>query len=410
MPGQTNRKLEVADILRAYGEGYRATHRVSPGQAKVMARLMACRTAALGGHVDACGGCGYRRISYNSCRDRHCPKCQATKRAAWLESRLAQLLPVAYFHVVFTLPEQLRPLALKNQRVLYNLLFSAASQTLQQLAADPKRLGAQLGFTAILHTWGQNLLFHPHLHCVVTGGGLSPDGKQWVSARQGYLLPAKVLGKLFRGKFVAGLRQAYDAGELILTGSVESLAQPQSFRKLLDELYRQDWVVYAKQPFGGVEQVYRYLGRYTHRVAISNARLLSHDGGRVRFRYKDYAAASQNKTMTLAADEFIRRFLLHVLPPRFVRIRHFGLLASRNVSTRLVDSRRLLGGNNRSDPAREEKTWVERIKDWFDLDVVHCPSCGQLLVRRPLLPASPYNRSANSLAEFTVAVPTLDSS
>jgi len=323
---------------------------------------------------------------------------------------LAQLLPVAYFHVVFTLPEQLRPLALKNQRVLYNLLFSAASQTLQQLAADPKRLGAQLGFTAILHTWGQNLLFHPHLHCVVTGGGLSPDGKQWVSARQGYLLPAKVLGKLFRGKFVAGLRQAYDAGELILTGSVESLAQPQSFRKLLDELYRQDWVVYAKQPFGGVEQVYRYLGRYTHRVAISNARLLSHDGGRVRFRYKDYAAASQNKTMTLAADEFIRRFLLHVLPPRFVRIRHFGLLASRNVSTRLVDSRRLLGGNNRSDPAREEKTWVERIKDWFDLDVVHCPSCGQLLVRRPLLPASPYNRSAASLAEFTVAVPTLDSS
>ncbi len=410
MLGQTKRKVEVADILRAHGEDYRATHRVSPGQAKVMAHLTACRTAALGGHVDACADCGYRRISYNSCRDRHCPKCQATKRAAWLESRLARLLPVAYFHVVFTLPDQLRPLVLKNQRLLYSLLFRAASQTLQQLAADPKRLGAQLGFTAILHTWGQNLLFHPHLHCVVTGGGLSPDGKQWVSARQGYLLPAKVLRKLFRGKFLAGLRQAYDAGELILTGSVELLAQPHSFRILLDELYRQDWVVFAKQPFGGAEQVYRYLGRYTHRVAISNARLLSHEDGRVRFRYKDYADASRNKVMTLAAEEFVRRFLLHVLPTGFVRIRHYGLLASRNVATRLADCRRLLVEAHRSDPAPKEKTWVERIKEWFDLDVIHCPTCGASLERRPLPHVSSFKHSVDSLEKLTVAVPILDSS
>jgi len=410
MPGQTPRKLEVADILRAHGEAYRATHRVSPGQAKVMARLTACRTAALGGHVDACDGCGYRRISYNSCRDRHCPKCQAVKRAAWLESRWERLLPVDYFHVVFTLPEQLRPLVLKNQRVLYNLLFRAASQTLQELAADPKRLGAQLGFTAILHTWGQNLLFHPHLHCVVTGGGLSPDGEQWVSAREGYLLPVKVLGKLFRGKFLAGLRQAYDAGDLQLTGSVASLAQPQVFRRLLGVLYRQDWVVYAKQPFGGAEQVYRYLGRYTHRVAISNARLLSHENGPVSFRYKDYADAGRNKTMALSTEEFIRRFLLHVLPARFVRIRHFGLLASRNVSTRLADRRRLLVGDDRSDPEPEEKTWVERIKEWFDLDVVHCPRCGESLVRHPLPHVSPFQRAVGPIAKFTSAVPILDSS
>ena len=239
---------------------------------------------------------------------------------------------------------------------------------------------------------------------------MSPDGEQWVSAREGYLLPVKVLGKLFRGKFLAGLRQAYDAGDLQLTGSVASLTQPQVFRRLLGVLYRQDWVVYAKQPFGGAEQVYRYLGRYTHRVAISNARLLSHENGRVCFRYKNYADAGRNKTMALSTEEFIRRFLLHVLPARFVRIRHYGLLASRNVSTRLADSRRLLVGDDRSDPEPEEKTWVERIKEWFDLDVVHCPRCGESLVRHPLPHVSPDKLAVGSFAKFTSAVPILDSS
>lgn len=239
-------------------------------------------------------------MSYNSCRDRHCPKCQAAKQAEWLAGRLERLLPVEYFHVVFTLPEQLKPLALKNRRVLYDLLFRAASQTLLELAADPRRLGAQIGFTAVLHTWGQNLLFHPHLHCVVTGGGLSPDGTRWIPARQGYLLPVQVLAKLFRGKFLAGLKEAYQSGELRLTGSVAPLADPHRFRQLLDTLYRQNWVVYAKRPFGGARQVYRYLGRYTHRVAISNARLLAKNEAGVRFRYRDYRDAGRNATTKLA--------------------------------------------------------------------------------------------------------------
>lgn len=409
MSGSTSRKLEVADILRAHGEAYQQMHRVSPEQAQAIQNITACRTAKLGGHVDACADCGFRRISYNSCRDRHCPKCQATKRAAWLETRLERLLPVPHFHVVFTLPEQLQPLVLKNQRVLYSLLFRAASQTLLTLAADPKRLGGQVGITAILHTWGQNLLFHPHLHCVVTGGGLSPDGQRWVSARQGYLLPVKVMAKLFRGKFLAGVRQAYDRGELKLTGSIAALAQPQAFRKLLTALYGCDWIVYAKAPFGGAEQVYRYLGRYTHRVAIANARLLSHQEGRVQFRYKDYADASQTKVMSLTAEEFIRRFLLHVLPKGFVRIRHYGLLASRNVSTRLADCRRLLVGE---DPpaADSEKTMAERILEWFGLDVIHCPHCGGKLERRPLPQHAAQPPAVDSLGNLTVAVPILDSS
>ena len=285
-------RWEVADILRAHGEAYRARHPVSPEQAAVMRHLVACRTAALGGHLDACGSCGFTRISYNSCRHRHCPKCQATKRALWLETRLERLLPVEYFHVVFTLPQELKPLVLKNRRVIYRLLFRTASQTLLQLPADPKRLGAQIGFTAILHTWGQNLLFHPHLHGVVTGGGLSPDGQRWIPARAGYFLPVDVLGSLFRGKFLAGLKQAYQTGQLQLTGSIQPLADPQVFGQLLGQLYHKNWVVYAKRPFGGAEHVYRYLGCYTHRVAISNSRIVSFQDGRVCFRYRHLQACS----------------------------------------------------------------------------------------------------------------------
>jgi hypothetical protein len=382
-------RLEVADILRAYGDAYRAHHPVSPEQATVLRRLTACRTAALGGHVDSCDACGTVRVSYNSCRDRHCPKCQTRRQVEWVESRLARLLPVPYFHVVFTLPEQLQPLGLKNRRVLYSLLFRAASETLMELATDPRRLGAQLGVTAVLHTWGQNLLFHPHLHCVVTGGGLSPDGQRWVAGREDYFLPVHVLGHLFRGKFLAGLKAAYQAGQLTLAGSVEALRNPSQFRQLLGTLYRQRWVVYAKPPFGGAEQVYRYLGRYTHRVAISNGRLVSLEQGRVTFRYKDYADDQRLKLMTLDAEEFIRRFLLHVLPKGFVRIRHYGLLAGRNVDTKLADCRRLLGIATEPadiDPAAETEPTTADHDPAVD-ECPRCPRCQAPLRRRELPPA-----------------------
>lgn len=381
-------RLEVAEIFRTHGEAFRDRHPVSPEQATVLRRLTACRTAALGGHVDTCDACGTVQISYNSCRDRHCPKCQSTRQVAWVQSRLARLLPTPYFHVVFTLPEQLQPLGLKNRRALYNLLFRAASETLLQLAADPKRLGAQIGATAVLHTWGQNLLFHPHLHCVVTGGGLSPDGQRWVVGREDYFLPVRVLGELFRGKFLAGLKKAYRAGQLTLAGSVESLSDPTEFRKLLGTLYRQRWVVYAKPPFGGAEQVYRYLGRYTHRVAISNGRLVSLEQGRVTFCYKDYADGAHWKEMTLDAEEFIRRFLLHVLPKSFVRIRHYGLMAGRNVDTKLAASRRLLGVDvapaNAEPATGTEPTTTEQ--DVSERESLHCPQCRGPLRRRELPP------------------------
>jgi hypothetical protein len=321
--------LEVADILRAHGAAYRATHPVSARQATVMRRLIQCRTAALGGHVDTCHQCGFVRISY-------------TDRERWIQARLERLLPVEHFHVVFTVPDELNPLALRNQAALYNLLFAAASKTLLALAADPKRLGAQIGFTAILHTWGQNLLFHPHLHCVVTAGGLSDDGQRWVHARPGYLFPVKVLGRLFRGKFLAGLQDLYQTGRLVLAGSTAPLADPHTFAALRDRLYRHDWVVYAKPPFAGTDHVFRYLGRYSHRVAIANSRLLSLKDRIVAFRYKDYRQPGRSKVLQLSAEEFIRRFLLHVLPTRFVRIRHYGLLAGRHIHGRLQQARRLL--------------------------------------------------------------------
>jgi Putative transposase/Transposase zinc-binding domain len=382
IPQPTRPLVEVADILRAHGETYAAGHAVPALQAAVLRRLAACRTAALGGHRDACDRCGYTRVSYNSCRDRHCPKCQGVKRAQWLQKRLQRLLPVEHFHVVFTLPAALNPLALYHPRRLYDLLFQAASQTLLTLAADRKRLGAHIGVTALLHTWGQNLLFHPHLHCVVTGGGLSPDGRRWIAARRGYLLPVKVLGRLFRGKFLAGVKEAYQAGQLTLGGSVAALADPQVFRRWLDALYRQDWVVYAKRPFGGAQQVFRYLGRYSHRVAIANSRLLTLTDGQVSFHWKDYADDHRTKVMRLTADEFIRRFLLHVLPKRFVRIRHYGLLAGRHVSTRLARCRQLLGEPGVEPPV--ERTWLDRFREGTGQDLTRCPQCQGPLTRQPL--------------------------
>ena len=311
----SERRPEVADVLRTYGPAFlkRSGHALSARQKQVLKDITLCRTAALGGHVYACDQCGHRSISYNSCRNRHCPKCQAMARAEWMAKRAADLLPVPYFHVVFTLPGVMASLALQNKQVVYDILFRAASQTLTQIAADPKHLGAQVGFFLILHTWGQNLHHHPHVHGVIPGGGIAPDGSRWVSCKKGkkhFFLPVKVLSRVFRGKFLALLRRAFQQGKLSFYGKLEGLEDRQAFEQRLRTTYKTDWVVYAKAPFGGPLHVLKYLARYTHRVAISNRRLIDIEDGKVRFRWKDYANGCVQKTMTLSAGEFIRRFLL----------------------------------------------------------------------------------------------------
>ena len=342
----TRTPIEVADVLRLAGAEFLQAERgyLSREQLRAVNDLMACRTAELGGHVDACNACGQQRISYNSCRNRHCPKCQATARANWLSARQAELLPVPYFHLVFTLPEALAPLALQNPRVMYGLLFRAASQTLLEVAANPQHLGARIGLLAVLHTWGQNLLHHPHLHCVVPAGGISPDGQRWIRPKNNdYFLPVRVLSRVFRGKFIDLLKRAHAQGKLSFHGRLQEHAAPAAFNELLNVAVRKEWVVYAKRPFGGPEVVLKYLARYTHRVAISNQRLIACDGTHVSFRWKDYAAGSEQKTMRLTAHEFIRRFLLHVLPSGLVRIRHYGWMANRQRGEKLALCRRLLG-------------------------------------------------------------------
>ena len=369
--------MEVADIFRAHGEVYRHEHVLTPDQQKVMRAIETCRTAVRGGHLDVCDRCGHEQPSYNSCRDRHCPKCQSLTQAKWLDERMERLLPVHYFHVVFTLPAALRPVARRNQRAVYKLLFEAATRTLLALGEDPKRLGAQLGITAVLHTWTRELEFHPHLHCIVTGGGLSPDGSKWVAARENYLFPVKVLSRLFRRLFLDGLRRAHEADEIRLDGN--------ELHTLLHSLGQLEWVVYAKPPFGGPEHVFKYLGRYTHRVGISNQRLISMDDRGVCF------ATKNGDTITLAPQEFIRRFLLHVLPPGFVKIRHYGLWASSNVSTRLVAARALLPSPvpmpppveacAESDDALE---WQKRLLRLTGIDVTRCPRCHEgRMIRQP---------------------------
>jgi Putative transposase/Transposase zinc-binding domain len=340
---------EVADVFRTYEKEFFAQwgHVLGPRQRKAFAAIRDCRTAALGGHVEyveQCDQCGHRVISYNSCRDRHCPKCQASSRAKWLAERQAEVLPVPYFHVVFTLPQQIGGLALQNAREIYGILFRAASETLLSIAADPKRLGAAIGFLAVLHTWGQNLHLHPHLHCVVPGGGIGPDGASWAGCRKSsFLLPREVLSSRFRNLFLTYLKQAFEEGKLRFHGEMAGLARPAAFAALCNRARRIKWVVHAKPPFGGPEQVLKYLARYTHRVAISNSRILSIECGKVTFLWKDYADGNQTKAMTLDAVEFIRRFLLHVLPGGFVRIRQFGFLANRARRAKLVLCRVLLG-------------------------------------------------------------------
>ena len=350
----TRPPFEVADIIRRYGTRFIEIHRVwlTAQHLRVLRAIARCRTAALGGHLDRCAACGHRAISFNSCRNRHCPKCQTQARNRWLAARQAELLPVGYHHVVFTLPHELSWLALQNKRVVYDLLFQASAATLLEIAADQKHLGAAIGFLSVLHTWGQNLLHHPHVHCVIPVGGLSPDRAQWVHPRYPFFLPVKVLSRVFRGKFVAGLKEAFRRGRLVFPGDLLPLANDQAFPASLRPLFRQDWVVYAKPPFGGPEHVLHYLARYTHRVAISNHRLVNVTDDGVTFRWKDYAHGSQVRTMTVSTDEFLRRFSLHVLPKGFVRIRFFGFLAHRCRARDLPVCRRALA----SPPAHARRT------------------------------------------------------
>lgn len=385
--------FEVADIVRQHGDEYRRIHHPTPAHESVLRHIAQCRTAALGGHVDECHGCGHQEgISYNSCRDRHCPKCQSRARDKWLAARLARLLPVPYFHVVFTVPAELNPLGLGNKRVFYDLLFATFAETLKQTAGEKKHLGAEPGFTAVLHTWGQNLLFHPHIHCVVTGGGLSGDGSRWVRARERFFVHVKVLGRRFRGKFLAALRRTRAANKWQYGGSTAELSDERAWEELLKPLYYKKWVTYAKAPFGGPQQVFRYLGRYTHRVAISNHRILDVANGRVAFSLKDYADGGRRKVMTISAVEFLRRFLLHVLPYGFTRIRHFGLCAASNIGTKLEVARQIL---ERGPVARSNAETIvgandrDRCDERVDVDANPrvCPRCGTgRLVRRLLLP------------------------
>jgi hypothetical protein len=341
-----NTALEVADVFRAAGPAYRAAQagHLSLHQLKVMAAIEQCRTAALGGHVEACDDCGHRRIAYNSCRNRHCPKCQGAAARTWLAERKADLLPVGYFHVVFTLPAEVADIALQNKALVYDLLFRAASETMLTIAADPKHLGARIGLTAVLHSWGSALTHHPHLHMIVPGGGLAPDGRRWIAARPAFLLPVRVLAKLFRRLFLTGLAALHDAGRLAFFSSLAHLAECRAFLHHLAPVRTKRWVVYAKPPFAGPEAVLAYLSRYTHRVAISSQRLVGFDAAGVTFRYKDYRrdGAGRYGTLTLGTHEFIRRFLLHVLPKGFHRIRHYGLLAGSTCRTNLALVRALL--------------------------------------------------------------------
>jgi hypothetical protein len=339
-------ELEVADIFHRYGATWQRANagHVSLGQLQVMSAIESCRSAVLGGHVERCEDCGHSRIAYNSCRNRHCPKCQGAAARDWLAARETDLLPVGYFHLVFTLPAEIAPIAYQNKAVVYDLLFRAAAETLLTIAADPRHLGARIGFTAVLHSWGSAMTHHPHLHMIVPGGGISLDGTRWVSCRPGFLLPVRVLSRLFRRLFLAGLADANAAGRLAFFGELDGLRNRAAFTAHLAPLRKKNWFVYAKPPFAGPEAVLAYLARYTHRIAISNSRLLALDERGVTFRYKDYRrnGRARYRTMTLASDEFIRRFLLHILPKGFHRIRHYGLLASAACKTNIARARELI--------------------------------------------------------------------
>src|SRR6202166_823246 len=360
--------VEVADLLHKQGDRFIDQNPwLNYQQLSVLRAIARCRTAALGGHIDQCSQCGHQAISYNSCRYRHCPTGHAQAQQRWLGAREKELLEGPYFHVVFTLPHELNPLCLRNGRILYDLLFRASAATLLEVAANPKRLGAQIGFISILHTWGQNLLLHPHIHCVVPAGGLAPDHKSWIRPKYTFFLPVNVLGSVFRAKFVHGLRKAFGEKQLTCSGSTAHLANPKRFAVFVDSLFRKPWVVYAKPAFGAPTQVLRYLGRYTHRVAISNHRLLAFDGEQITFRWRDYAHGNRQRKMTLEATEFLRRFTQHILPRGFVRIRQFGYLAHTHRSARLAPPRQLL--------ARPREPAERSAPDAADTSTYRCPHC-----------------------------------
>jgi hypothetical protein len=380
--------VEVADIFRHRGPVWRASHagHVSLGQLKVMSAIERCRTAALGGHVERCEACAHLRISYNSCRNRHCPKCQAVAAKEWLADRQAELLPVPYFHVVFTLPGPIADIAYQNKAVVYDLLLKAAAETLITIAADPKHLGARIGLTAVLHTWGSALTHHPHAHIIVPGGGFSPKpapaeagGQHWIACRPGFFLPVRVLSRLFRRLFLERLTAAYQAGRLEFFADHAALAEPAAFKAYLAALRQAEWVVYAKRPFGGPDAVLAYLSRYTHRIAIANSRLVAFDGERVTFKWKDYRAKgdARYKLMTLDADEFIRRFLIHVLPDGFHRIRHYGLFANANRAANIAVARQLLGVPEPA-PSTDASDRAEGGHD--DEERNTCPCCGGRMI------------------------------
>jgi hypothetical protein len=380
--GQGRPCLEVADIFRSAGEAYRARYIPTPDQRKVMTAIEKCRTAALGGHLDVCTKCGHQAPAYNSCRNRHCPKCQSLAQARWIEQRRQRVVPTKYFHVVFTLPQELRALARANPTEMYDLVLESAARTLLDFGRS--RLHAQLGVTTVLHTWTRELRFHPHAHCIVTAGGLD-DQQRWVPARSRFLFPVMAMSKVFRGKLLEGLARLYESGALEVSGPCASLADPATFTQLKDLLYRKDWVVYAKRPFGGPKQVFQYLGRYTHRVGLSNRRLLSFDGGEVSFRTK------HGMTTTVDAVEFVRRFLLHVLPTGFVKIRHYGLVAATNATTKLEVARRCLLHPEQDHPAQvapphtPTPTWRDLLLAITGIDLLVCPACGgRSIERHPL--------------------------
>jgi hypothetical protein len=370
-------KWEVADVFRRYGEAYREKHggSMSTAQRRVMTAIEVCRTAALGGQIEQCDACGHQRICYRSCRNRHCPKCQSLARAEWIQRRQSELLDCQYFHVVFTVPEEIAAIAFQNKELVYGILFRAAAETLRTIAADPKHLGAEIGFFAVLHSWGSNLLHHPHLHCVVPGGGLSPDGTCWICCKPGFFLPVRVLSRLFRRLFLEHLQTAFDSGKLQFFSTLENLRDPREFARYLAPLRNSEWVVYAKPPFAGPEQVLDYVGRYTHRVAISNNRLLDIEAGQVRFRYKDYRHQGRQETMALSADEFIRRFLLHALPDGFQRIRYYGFLGNRYRQEKLARCRQLLGMPPAAESCEPSQDYRDRHEELTGTSLRECPVC-----------------------------------
>jgi len=390
--------VEVADIFCKHGQAYRVSNKMPLNHIRTMRAIERCRTAELGGHVDECDCCGRIRISYNSCRNRHCPKCQFLKKEKWLEERKEDLLPVPYFHVVFTIPAILKPIALRNKRILYNILFRSVSEILFELAGDPKHLGGKIGFISILHTWGQNLMDHPHIHCIVTGGGLSCDATRWLSFRKRFFIPVKVLSRLFRGKLLFYLKKSWEKGDLKFPGALTKLQG--QFAALLDDLYQMEWVVYVKPPFKDAEMLIDYLGRYTHRIAIGNHRILKMEDGHVFFLWRDYTDGNKKKIMKLEASEFIRRFLLHVLPEKFVKVRYYGLLANRKSDTMLSRCRRLLACSSKPKNGSPSETWQEFLLRVCGLDLLTCPYCkkGRMIKKEVLLPvrcnSPPYKRRA----------------